>query len=600
MTAKKEREIPRQQSTFVEALKDTTNQLLQQVHLPERFRGKDGKYMPDRNEMAKERLRTMRHVTARSKSGVWGPSHSFDSEDELEVLNKTSGEESGGTNTTQEESFSHSHQNRNSAEGDQSNSHPKNVFQCAGSGDNDGFLSGMWNTASTAFNDILAGDCIGACHNIDRDAYHNKNQRRSKKSSNWHSSSSSHGHKLRSDRLSPPSKEISFRYQRSNASSLTEGNIKGMTSKHHDNEIGDDDARMAAKLMAAKNKLLSSNLSSKATNITKKCPDSPRVRKFGKNQAPPFNFIAINTMVKLENSISELTMKSCRGEAVTPVSDMRRMAYYAVFKNHAKKGVKGEVNGGNRRCYYTGNPIVGGRPFYAGSVQQGLRTLIVFCLPSALGLPKRENLERVSELELNSQNKTNDLSRRVMTGLSTAALSQHDSIYSGDGFVMSELFHSSAWQEDEDGNLCESLNVDFIIQALPDPNRELLASMQETFPEQFASLNPRLRRPQCWRLYVKFCFFSGLPIADGEMYYKVMDDVVKNYSKNGKKMEEIALSHEVMEAVSGESAELLRLPSKKTFEYLQKHYKQQCAKFHNKLSKKVFDRSSWIRVMPEI
>ena len=139
------------------------------------------------------------------------------------------------------------------------------------------------------------------------------------------------------------------------------------------------------------------------------------------------------------------------------------------------------------------------------------------------------------------------------------------------------------------------------MQALPDPNRDLLLNMQELYPEEFESLSPQLRRPQCWRLYIKFCFFSGLPIADGEMYYKVVDDVVHNYGKKNMKTEEIALSHEVMEVVSGDSAEILTLPSKKTFQYLQTHYKQQCAKLTPiKLYKKVFDRSNWIRVMPEV
>eukprot|EP00551_Chaetoceros_affinis_P017583 CAMPEP_0203700788 /NCGR_PEP_ID=MMETSP0091-20130426/32804_1 /ASSEMBLY_ACC=CAM_ASM_001089 /TAXON_ID=426623 /ORGANISM="Chaetoceros affinis, Strain CCMP159" /LENGTH=312 /DNA_ID=CAMNT_0050574263 /DNA_START=57 /DNA_END=995 /DNA_ORIENTATION=- len=312
-------------------------------------------------------------------------------------------------------------------------------------------------------------------------------------------------------------------------------------------------------------------------------------------------------------------MRSVYGEAIAPVSDMRRMAYYAVGKNHGQmrgsgsrsgngSGSNGVMNGGNRKCYFTGEPVIGGRPFYAGCVQQGLRTLIVFCLPSALGLPRREDLEKVTEMEMSTpqqmiagQRSTDELSRRTLTGLSTAALSQHDSIYNDEGFVLSELFHSTAWTEDENGNLCESLNADFLLQALPDPDRDLLLNMQKTFPEQFASLSPQLRRPHCWRLYVKFCFFSGLPIADGEMYYKVLDEVVTANSKKNKMIDEITLSHEVMEAVSGESAEILTLPGNKTFQYLQKHYKQQCAKLTpQKLYKKVFDRSSWVRVMPEV
>ena len=85
---------------------------------------------------------------------------------------------------------------------------------------------------------------------------------------------------------------------------------------------------------------------------------------------------------ELERSISELTMRSSYGEATAKLAEHRRMAYYAVGKYHGRSG-------GNRRCYFSGKLILGGAPFYAGSVQQGLRTLVVFCLPSALGLPLR-------------------------------------------------------------------------------------------------------------------------------------------------------------------------------------------------------------------
>ncbi|KAI2491948.1 hypothetical protein MHU86_22626 [Fragilaria crotonensis] len=91
----------------------------------------------------------------------------------------------------------------------------------------------------------------------------------------------------------------------------------------------------------------------------------------------------------ISRSISELTMKSSHGEHTFKVAESRRMAYYAVGKHHKNSG-----RGGNRRCYFTGKLILGGAPFYAGSVQQGLRTLVVFCLPSALGLPK-DATERV-------------------------------------------------------------------------------------------------------------------------------------------------------------------------------------------------------------
>mmetsp|Transcript_18556 Transcript_18556/g.33578 ORF Transcript_18556/g.33578 Transcript_18556/m.33578 type:complete len:200 (-) Transcript_18556:405-1004(-) len=81
--------------------------------------------------------------------------------------------------------------------------------------------------------------------------------------------------------------------------------------------------------------------------------------------------------------------------------DSRRMAYYAVGRtnnqnnNHDDNNGNSNSNnkspgGGNRRCYFTGNVIPYGMPFYAGSVQQGPRTLVVFCLPSALGLPSSD------------------------------------------------------------------------------------------------------------------------------------------------------------------------------------------------------------------
>jgi hypothetical protein len=510
---------------------------------------------------------------------------------------------------------------------------PLSPFNCAPSnedGSASNLFAGIWNSATFVINELFAGDCNNACNQCqgkEEVRSRGKNHSKSVNDTSKHEKSTtgkspkSPNKKIKKDviheeakslplgiqRLAPPSKEISFKYQRSNASSLTDG-IQDINNAYINQrpivmqkEIGDDEARAAAKLMAqgAKNNTTSNQPTPLTSKGRKNIPNTPEIKK-NKNQAPPFNTINVNTAVPFQKSISELTMRSSYGEAVTPVSDMRRMAYYAVGKNHTR-GSNGTVNGGNRKCYFTGDPIIGGHPFYAGSVRQGLRTLIVFCLPSALGLPKRADLEKVSEMELNSQIGTkspDELSRRTMTGLSTAALSQHDSIYNEDGFVMSELFQSTAWTEDENGNLCESLNPDFLIQALPDPSNDVLQLMEKSFPEEFASLSPQLRRPHCWRLYVKFCFFSGLPIADGEMYYKVMDEVV---GKRNKKIEEIALSHEVMEAVSGESAEILTLPGKKTFHYLQKHYKQQCAKLTpQKLYKKVFDRSSWVRVMPEI
>lgn len=99
---------------------------------------------------------------------------------------------------------------------------------------------------------------------------------------------------------------------------------------------------------------------------------------------------------------------------------------------------------------------------------------------------------------------------------------------------------------------------------------------------------------------MKFCYFSGLPIAEGEMHYRVKSDVVIFPAKEGNDpnaVKEISLSQDVMEAVNGEeSAEILRLPNQKTFDYLRRQYAQQSVK----LNKEVFDRKCWEMVMPEI
>lgn len=607
-------------------------------HPYERLLCRDKNLDNEAGETMQDRLRSMRHATAKSKSGVWGPTHSFDSEDEdendVELLNKTTGDRSGGTNTTHEDSFSspdtkgtRSNMTKRSdhAEGKYYSKHrtklsrgrrtsrPMSPLQCSSASDYDGIIAGIWNNAIAVVNELISGDCSGPCHHcraneqVEKKTRKHGNRRSSRSSAPIQSSTNTESNIAATLGIpSPPSKEISFKYKMSNASSLTDGlNEK---STFEENDPGDEEARAAARKMAAETNKSSRHQNVNSNNGDEKLLKNPLsdIKHVNKGKAPPFSTIQVNKSMPFQKSISELTMRSSYGEATTPISDMRRMAYYAVGKNHSPKGSKKSNTGGNRKCYFTGEPIISGRPFYAGSVQQGMRTLIVFCLPSALSLPRKEDLERVNELEVNSQLEgrkgPDEMSRRTMTGLSTAALSQHDSIYNDEGFVTSEFFQQTSWTEDEDGNLCESLNVELLVQALPDPNRNLLLYMQETFPEQFASLSPHLRRPQCWRLYIKFCFFSGLPIADGEMYYKVMDDVVSGLGgKRNATVDEIVLSHEVMEAVSGESADLRILPGNNTFKYLQKHYKQQCAKLTpQKIAKKVFDRSSWIRVMPEV
>jgi hypothetical protein len=59
---------------------------------------------------------------------------------------------------------------------------------------------------------------------------------------------------------------------------------------------------------------------------------------------------------------------------------------------------------------------------------------------------------------------------------------------------------------------------------------------------------------------------------------------------------QIAFTHELL-AVNGEvSAEILRLPNQKVFDYLRRQYSQQSSK----LTDEVFDRKNWELVMPEV
>jgi hypothetical protein len=319
----------------------------------------------------------------------------------------------------------------------------------------------------------------------------------------------------------------------------------------------------------------------------------------------------------LQRSISELTMRSSYGEATAKLAENRRMAYYAVGRHHRNSG-----RGGNRRCYFTGRLILGGAPFYAGSVQQGLRTLVVFCLPSAIGLPKGAEVKRslstysVSRVDGSGGNNTtttnkNDLgassshsSRRLnaqgqslgvnaqLLKSSIDSTSKRSLLLSRKSSRLSRLSSvddmSLSIEEEMDANY--DLDREFLLSVLPDPSQELLDEMAHRYPAQFETLPVQVRSPHCWRLYVKFCFFSGLPIAEGEMHYQVREEISEAYG------EEIILSHEVMEAVNGDSAEILRLPNLKTFRYLRKHYSQQSGK----LPEQAFQRQSWEMVRPEV
>ena len=309
-------------------------------------------------------------------------------------------------------------------------------------------------------------------------------------------------------------------------------------------------------------------------------------------------------VAELERSISELTMRSSYGggETLQKIPDNRRMAYYAVGRHHRQSG-----RGGNRRCYFSGKLILGGAPFYAGSVQQGLRTLVVFCLPSAIGLPGKDKLankQRVgSSGGVLSAVTPSRASSRASRASSNTPFDQRSGILSrsrrgrGDASVASKSMSRLSSLDDLslsiDGDLDPNwgLDRDWLLKVLPHPTATLLKQMETSYPEQFETLPVQVRGAECWKLYVKFCFFSGLPIAEGEMHYKVEDKLANEVYG-----EEIVLSHEVMEAVNGESAEILTLPNRKAFRYLRKHYTQQCSK----LDDRVFKRESWVREAPEI
>jgi hypothetical protein len=308
--------------------------------------------------------------------------------------------------------------------------------------------------------------------------------------------------------------------------------------------------------------------------------------------------------VELERCISELTMRSSYGEATAKIAESRRMAYYAVGRHHRQSG-----RGGNRRCYFTGKLILGGAPFYAGSVQQGLRTLVVFCLPSAVGLPKDvqgngSSSSRSPTIASLGSGRRSSLSNRhdgnasvthslgvngnsrSITGASL--LSRKNSRGSRLSSMDDATSLGCSVEEELDPNW--ELDREYLLRVLPEPKQELLDEMAIRYPTQFETLPVQVRSPPCWNLYVKFCFFSGLPIAEGEMHYKVRESIADRYG------EEINLSHEVMEAVNGDSAEILRLPNLKTFRYLRKHYHQQSAK----LPDTCFQRQSWELVRPEV
>jgi hypothetical protein len=328
----------------------------------------------------------------------------------------------------------------------------------------------------------------------------------------------------------------------------------------------------------------SSSPSANATNITQVQP--PPLAEPGSGtiiDTSQFPFLDLliskDDLIQIERSVSELTMRS-HGDTymdflptprgTVPPATNRRMAYYAVGKKAAetlKSKGEGDKNGGShRRCYFTGRVIHLGDPFYAGSVQQGLRTLVVFCLPKSLGLPK--------------------------------LASQNDNAYGSAYHSPEKPCDASDHTTTDDTAIRTDEEQEEFVRSLPEPDNAFLREMQTRYPEPFASLPLPVQSKANWRLYVKFCYFSGLPVAEGEMHFRVKPALLNNgnngLNKNGK--EDVVLSHDVMETVNGEaSAEMLKLPNKKTFTYLKKYYGQQSAK----LDPVVFQRTSWEMVLPE-
>lgn len=138
----------------------------------------------------------------------------------------------------------------------------------------------------------------------------------------------------------------------------------------------------------------------------------------------------------------------------------------------------------------------------------------------------------------------------------------------------------------------KSCYYDELLEQLPNPCNNLLQNLKETYPEAFQTLPSSIQTNiESWSIYNKFCYFSGLPICPGDLYYKY------NIEKK-KKCSDILLSHEIMEVVLGkDSADLVRLPNTAVFDYLKMNYKHQFCQLEDEL---VFERYAWEVVLPEV
>lgn len=540
-----------------------------------------------------KRRRSIRQNVAKSKSGIWGPTHSQDSEDQPEEGEDEHQDSSVGPQTPEAASPPDT---SNEASKREQNASLMNI--------------GVWNCTSAVIQDFLNPPCTpcNLCRGEERNTGSRQKNNRQKVSGGGVSHKSDKRTRSGLDSANGPlSQTIYLATKNSTTSSLTFGMIAPNTNPS-------TDAFSNAKLEESN---LQQDLwqpppppttptpkSQKVTNspidhvVAKNIQSRERIR-----EPPPFQQIKFDSNVEFSRNISELTMKSCLGlgpNVPGSLPSSRRMAYYAVGKQPSSK----DTRGGNRRCYFTGALIYGGQPFYAGSVQQGSRTLVVFCLPKALGLPRRQDLERLAmvdqdqlmEIKTCTSNVSQKSKRSHKSFGGKTQASRYSSACSED--VAMDSFVTDNWEEDENGNVVETANAELLLLALPEPSQMLMEEMEKRYTEQFLTLPQQIRKHESWRLYMRFCFFSGLPIADGEMYYKVLDKVTSKLKKQLRRsgLNEIILSHEVMEAAHGCSSELINLPTRKTFRYLHEHYGQQCAK----LNDRVFKRTNWQKVMPEV
>jgi hypothetical protein len=516
---------------------------------------------------------------AKSKTGLWGPSHSFDSddtsnpEDSLLLQHSLGGSakqqhaapSKGGTHTTKSDTAS-------SADSPTQRGHPVSLVQTM-------TLERIFESASAAV-DSLVKTATGSAKN---ESSPTKTPRAA--------DASTTGGDLKTPDITTTFSAFELFVEETCTSPCTSRHLSQSPPRRAMQPVNEDQSLHGTiPLVSSPTKSVVIPVANNTRVVSEMSVDTPLDWNRGRqsqrvHDAPVSSFTVQQT---LERSISELTMKSSYGEATSKLGESRRMAYYAVGKHHKNSG-----HGGNRRCYFTGKLILGGAPFYAGSVEQGLRTLVVFCLPSAVGLPK-EGVDHLFAKQRSDMTGSNTSSQGVLplpraVNLSAMNLKRVPTKGSASISKGTSMDDMSFLEEELDPNW--DIDRDYLLQVLPEPSKDLLDEMAVRYPDQFETLPVQVRSPHCWRLFIKFCFFSGLPIAEGEMHYKVIDEVANEVYG-----EEIILSHEVMEAVNGESAEILRLPNLKTFTYLRKHYTQQSGK----LSDAVFRRTSWEMVRPEI